>query len=134
MFVTGRREGMSLRCDEVNYSTSANALRMAAACWWYYISKLFEFVDSFSMVLRKRDKQLSFLHLYHHSTMFPLWWIGVSYVAGGNTIIGATMNCIVHVRHFFHLSRRLIWVAMPTLRHTWRFREGAVPTGMFGGG
>jgi hypothetical protein len=29
---------------------------------------------------RKRDKQLSFLHLYHHSTMFPLWWIGVSYV------------------------------------------------------
>ena len=63
----------------------------------YYISKMLEFVDTLLMVLRKKDGQVTFLHLYHHSTMFPLWWIGVSYVAGGNSVIGATTNSVVHV-------------------------------------
>ena len=32
--------------------------------WWYYFSKSIEWVDSFTMVLRKKNRQLSFLHLY----------------------------------------------------------------------
>ena len=29
--------------------------------------------------------------------MFPLWWIGAKYVAGGSSFLGATINCCVHV-------------------------------------
>eukprot|EP00729_Bicosta_minor_P005550 gene5550-19722_t len=97
MVVTAYKEELTLMCDEVNYAPTPNAIRMAAACWWYYISKMLEFVDTLLMVLRKKDGQVTFLHLYHHSTMFPLWWIGVSYVAGGNSVIGATTNSVVHV-------------------------------------
>ncbi len=32
--------------------------------------------DSLFIILRKRNNQLSFLHMYHHSSMFVLWWIG----------------------------------------------------------
>ncbi len=33
-------------------------------------------------VLRKKTSQVTLLHLFHHASMFPLWWIGVKYVAG----------------------------------------------------
>ena len=34
-------------------------------------------------ILRKKDNQVTFLHVYHHSSMFFLWWIGVKWAAGG---------------------------------------------------
>ena len=40
--------------------------------------------------------QISFLHVYHHATMFPLWWIGVKWVAGGNSFMPAMLNSIIH--------------------------------------
>lgn len=34
-------------------------------------------------ILRKKNRQLTFLHVYHHATMIFNWWAGVKYVAGG---------------------------------------------------
>ena len=34
-------------------------------------------------ILRKKNNQLTFLHIYHHGTMIFNWWAGVKYVAGG---------------------------------------------------
>lgn len=34
-------------------------------------------------ILRKKNSQLTFLHVYHHTTMIFNWWAGVKYVAGG---------------------------------------------------
>ncbi|CAB4056724.1 ELOVL4 [Lepeophtheirus salmonis] len=53
----------------------------------YYASKGFELFDSLFFILRKKESQLTFLHVYHHSTMFCLWWIGVKYVAGGSSFL-----------------------------------------------
>lgn len=36
------------------------------------------------MVLRKKNDQVTFLHVYHHVSVFALWWIGVKWVAGGS--------------------------------------------------
>ena len=40
-------------------------------------------LDTVFFVLRKKNNQISFLHVYHHATMFPIWWIGIKWVAGG---------------------------------------------------
>lgn len=53
--------------------------------WWYYFSKLLEFCDTFFFILRKKNNQLTFLHVYHHSTMFSLWWIGIKFVPSGSS-------------------------------------------------
>lgn len=84
-------------CEPVDYSENEIALRAASALWWYYISKLIEFVDTAFIILRGKTRQLTFLHVYHHSTMFVLWWIGVKYVAGGSSAFGAFINSGVHV-------------------------------------
>ena len=87
----------SWTCEPVDYSRDENAVRVASALWLYYVSKALEFLDSLFMVLRGKSSQLTFLHVYHHSTMFCLWWIGVKYVAGGSSIFGAMFNSAVHV-------------------------------------
>ncbi|KAL6435981.1 hypothetical protein ACFW04_005661 [Cataglyphis niger] len=73
------------------------AIQIAHAVWWYYFSKLLEFCDTFFFILRKKDNQLSFLHVYHHSTMFSLWWIGIKWVPSGSTFLPAMVNSFIHV-------------------------------------
>lgn len=34
-------------------------------------------------ILRKKNNQITFLHVYHHSTMLINWWLGVKFIAGG---------------------------------------------------
>ena len=58
---------------------------------------MIEFCDTIFFVLRKKNHQVSFLHVYHHVTMFPIWWIGVKWVAGGQSFFGAMMNSFIHV-------------------------------------
>lgn len=83
-------------CTPVSYSTDEEEVRIAGALWWFYFSKFIEYTDTFIFILRKKNNQISFLHVYHHATMFPLWWIGVKWVAGGNSFMPAMLNSIIH--------------------------------------
>ena len=105
--------GFSWICEPVNYSDDVRAMRIASALWWYYMSKCFEMADSLFFVLRGKFSQLTFLHVYHHSTMFALWWIGVKYVAGGSSVFGAMFNAGVHVlmySYYLATSLKIKWV------------------------
>ncbi|CAM9553983.1 unnamed protein product [Ectocarpus sp. 8 AP-2014] len=38
--------------------------------WLFYVSKVLDFMDTIFIVLKKSWRQLSFLHVYHHCTIF----------------------------------------------------------------
>ncbi|KAG8011938.1 Elongation of very long chain fatty acids protein 7 [Nibea albiflora] len=95
--MSGWGTGYSFHCDLVNYSDSPQAIRMAATCWLYYFSKFIEMLDTVFFVLRKKDSQVTFLHVYHHSIMPFTWWFGVRFAAGGMGTFHALLNCVVHV-------------------------------------
>jgi len=38
---------------------------MAKIIWVFYVSKIVEFIDTVIMVLKKNNRQVSFLHVYH---------------------------------------------------------------------
>ncbi|CAG9769515.1 unnamed protein product [Ceutorhynchus assimilis] len=84
-------------CEPCRQSQNPDELQIANAVWWYYFSKLLEFADSFFFILRKKKNQLSFLHVYHHSTMFMLWWIGIKWVPSGSTFLPAMVNSSIHI-------------------------------------
>ncbi|KAI8439922.1 hypothetical protein MSG28_001378 [Choristoneura fumiferana] len=67
-------------CEPCRQKYDSDELQIADAVWWYYFSKLLEFCDTFFFILRKKDEQLTFLHVYHHSTMFSFWWIGIKWI------------------------------------------------------
>uniref|UniRef100_A0A3P9DHJ6 Elongation of very long chain fatty acids protein n=1 Tax=Maylandia zebra TaxID=106582 RepID=A0A3P9DHJ6_9CICH len=46
-----------------------------------------EYLDTVFFILRKKFNQVTFLHVYHHCSMFTLWWIGIKWVAGGHIAV-----------------------------------------------
>lgn len=51
-----------------NYNASATG--MASAVHIFYLSKIFDFCDTVFIILRRKWRQLSFLHVYHHTSIF----------------------------------------------------------------
>ena len=47
--------------------------------WWYFFSKFTDFMDSFFFVLRKKNNQLTSLHVIHHGIMPMVCWIFMKY-------------------------------------------------------
>lgn len=92
----------SYKCQPVDYSNNQKAMRMATLCWWYYISKLTEFADTIFFVMRKKDSQITFLHMYHHSLTPLETWILVKFVAGGHGTFSNLINNLVHVIMYFY--------------------------------
>lgn len=95
--VTSRSSGYSYLCQPADYSTSPLAMRMANACWWFFFSKVIELSDTIFFMLRKKNNQLSLLHVYHHATMIFNCWAGVKYVAGGQSFFIGLLNSFVHI-------------------------------------
>jgi elongation of very long chain fatty acids protein 4 len=59
--------------------------KMARAMWVYYLIKLVDLLDTVLFALRKKSNQISFLHVFHHFSMVINSWLGVKYVAGGQS-------------------------------------------------
>ncbi|KAF7643141.1 hypothetical protein LDENG_00244530 [Lucifuga dentata] len=65
--------------------------------WWYYFSKLIEFMDTFFFILRKNNHQITFLHIYHHASMLNIWWFVMNWIPCGHSYFGASLNSFVHI-------------------------------------
>ena len=46
---------------------------MAEIFWIFYVSKVFDYCDTLIIIIRRKWRQLSFLHVYHHITIFLVW-------------------------------------------------------------
>lgn len=86
-------------CAEFNEKnmTKPEDLRVANVLWWYFFSKAIEFMDTVLMIVRKKNEQITFLHVFHHATMLNIWWWTLMFIPGGMSWFGAWMNCLVHV-------------------------------------
>nr|XP_020671317.1 elongation of very long chain fatty acids protein 4-like [Pogona vitticeps] len=87
----------SYLCQPVDYSWSDLGMRMAGVCWWFFFSKVIELLDKVFFILRKKNDQVTFLHVYHHGTMLFNWWAGVKYVPGGQAFFIGMVNSFVHI-------------------------------------
>lgn len=94
--------GYSFPCQDFPTSNTPADMRIAAAIWWYFFSKLLEFLDTVFFVLRKKNSHISFLHVYHHSTMPMLWWIGTKWVPAGQSGPAAVLNSFIHIVMYFY--------------------------------
>lgn len=83
--------------------------------WWFLMLRTLELVETVFFILRKKEKQASALHIYHHISSIVLMWVFLKYSAGEYfhlichckpkhlffsgmmEIYGITLNCCVHV-------------------------------------
>ncbi|XP_052845727.1 elongation of very long chain fatty acids protein 4 [Drosophila gunungcola] len=97
LLTASRALNYSFKCQPCRVSYNPNEIRIAAAFWWFYISKILEFADTAFFILRHKWTQLSFLHVYHHSTMFVFCWILIKWIPTGSIYVPTIINSFVHV-------------------------------------
>lgn len=90
-------KGYSLLCEPVDYSTTPRALNIARGAYFYYLLKILDLLDTVFFVLRKKQNQVTFLHVYHHAGMLALVWHGIKYFAGGHSVFFGAINSFVHM-------------------------------------
>jgi len=86
------------------------------AVWVHYCDKYLEFFDTYFMVLRGKMDQVSFLHIYHHTTIAWAWWIAVRFSPGGDIYFGALLNSFIHVLMYSYYALALLKVHCPWKR------------------
>lgn len=65
--------------------------------WWYILAKIIELADTVFFVLRKKQQQVTFLHVYHHTIMILVCWILTKYFPCEQATFNLLMNSIIHV-------------------------------------
>lgn len=110
----GYKQGLSFVCNPFNASSSA----IATVEWVFYLSKvrcmrprplghlpsllrlpppqILDFMDTVFIVARGKWDQFIFLHVYHHSTIFIIYWFLTVAAYDGDIFYTIIANSIVH--------------------------------------
>jgi len=130
MFVEIVHQALSL-----NYSLWGNAvdrtprsIGMARVLWIFYASKILEFIDTILMCLRKSFRQITFLHVYHHASIYVIWWIVLYYIPGGEPYFSAMLNSFIHILMYGYylwssFAPKLPADKKPTWKHPAYYRQ-----------
>lgn len=70
------------KCQAVDYNTNDKSLEILTYAYHTFLLKLLELVETVFFVLRKKQNQVSKLHVYHHTSTAILGWIMVKYTGG----------------------------------------------------
>ncbi|XP_026328273.1 elongation of very long chain fatty acids protein 4-like [Hyposmocoma kahamanoa] len=63
----------------------------------YFYAKHLDLLDTVFFVLRKKDNQITFLHLYHHTAMVSWTWLHLMYHPTDHFVVVGLLNSFVHV-------------------------------------
>jgi len=89
-------------CLPVDRKNDAVGKKLRRVSWLYFFSKFIELADTIIFILRKKQNQVSFLHVYHHTNLVILSWLGCRFVPTGETYFLAMLNSAVHVVMYFY--------------------------------
>ncbi|XP_014357317.2 elongation of very long chain fatty acids protein 7 [Papilio machaon] len=87
----------SWKCQPVDFSRSPEAMRVARGVYVYFLAKMSELLDTIFFVIRKKNKQITFLHMYHHTVMPMISWGATKYYPGGHGTLIGVINSFVHI-------------------------------------
>eukprot|EP00121_Abeoforma_whisleri_P016128 Awhi_evm2s14816 len=85
--------------------------------WVHYNNKYIEMLDTVFMVLRKKNNQITFLHMWHHTLILWAWWAVVRFECGGTSYFGALMNSGIHVMMYAYYLCAILNIRCPWKRH-----------------
>jgi len=86
---------------------------VANLLWLFYISKCMDFFDTFTIVCQKKWSQLSFLHVYHHASVFLFYWLNLRVGYDGDIFLTIMLNAGIHTvmytYYFLAMHTKDIW-------------------------
>ncbi|KAH0944884.1 hypothetical protein HN011_010182 [Eciton burchellii] len=86
-------------CTIQNLDSESRTIQTAISrgAWWYFFAKVIELLDTVFFVLRKKQNQVTFLHVYHHTITAVCSWCYLKLLPGEQGIIIGLLNSTVHI-------------------------------------
>jgi elongation of very long chain fatty acids protein 4 len=97
MAVQGAISAIAENDHLVNNSLAPKTTPLVMVTYVFLLSKLPEFIDTMIMVLKQNYRQVSFLHLYHHSSILVTGYVILALAPGGDSYVSLVLNSTVHV-------------------------------------
>ncbi|XP_068084873.1 very long chain fatty acid elongase AAEL008004 isoform X2 [Anabrus simplex] len=105
------------KCMPLRFDTGEYSMEILHGCYWFFWLKVYDLMDTVFFILRKKNSQVTFLHVYHHALMVFASWMSLKYLPGGNPILLGFVNVFVHaVMYTYYLLtsidpkyKKLIW-------------------------
>ncbi|CAH1395777.1 unnamed protein product [Nezara viridula] len=85
------------QCAPKSRHTNHLVYKMNSNSWFYFVSKMFELLDTVFFVLRKKQNQITVLHVYHHANMVVSTWAYLKYIRGEQGLLIGFINSFVHI-------------------------------------
>ncbi|KAI8128138.1 Elongation of very long chain fatty acids protein 4 [Lucilia cuprina] len=87
----------SFTCQPVDpTNTEPWMIRLLYITYGYYLTKYLDLFDTIFIVLRKKNQQISFLHIYHHTGMVFGCYIYMTFLPGSHATMLGLINLFVH--------------------------------------
>ncbi|KAK7112174.1 very long chain fatty acid elongase 5-like [Littorina saxatilis] len=83
----------------------------------YWMTKVLELLDTVFMILRHKSRQISFLHVYHHSSMLLLSDLAYHYYPWPGIGVFLGMNSFVHIVLYLYYGLAALFPDSPP---TWK--------------
>ncbi|CAK1553384.1 unnamed protein product [Leptosia nina] len=95
-YILGTYGFFPTECSGDKYS-EAHLLSLTGI-YYFLLVKIIDLLDTVFFILRKKNNQASFLHIYHHSSMIILTWLSLKHEGNVVSIVFiGTLNSLVHV-------------------------------------
>jgi elongation of very long chain fatty acids protein 1 len=91
---------MTWRC--IDTLKPGTELKVYIIMWRFILLRGFEFIETIFFVLRKKQNQVSTLHVYHHISTVVLLWIFFKYSPGYTGSFTAIFNSCIHIVMYFY--------------------------------
>mmetsp|Transcript_27718 Transcript_27718/g.33884 ORF Transcript_27718/g.33884 Transcript_27718/m.33884 type:complete len:311 (+) Transcript_27718:150-1082(+) len=108
-FLEAGEQGYSFICNGFN----ANNSGMAKVLWVFYMSKIWDFWDTVFIITRRKWRQLSFLHVYHHSSIYIIYWLNLRAGYDGDIYYTIIANSLIHLIMYGYYFLRTFNVPVP---------------------
>ncbi|XP_065340318.1 very long chain fatty acid elongase 7-like [Cloeon dipterum] len=86
-----------LLCQPVGSADDPRSYQIVYATYIMMVSKYMELLDTVFFILRKKERQLSVLHIYHHFIVVPMCWGSIRYLPDGHSNLALFVNAFIHV-------------------------------------
>lgn len=87
-----------MQCHSANYnSKQVEDIQLAETIYYNFLLRIIEYIETVFFILRKKNKQASTLHIYHHITTVFLVYLEAKFIGGGSFFFPLVLNTFVHV-------------------------------------
>lgn len=79
------------KCERFDFLDNRSKVLVEVGCWLFLCLRMIELVETVFFILRKKESQASFLHIFHHISSATLAWMFISMRPGKSYFIFSSL-------------------------------------------